>query len=356
MPDFVIKPKHVTYTRLLHSAGLFLIFAVILINSIQPSARAALLLNRSVVTTTSIPGQTSTQTFRFDIQSSSSVGSIVFLYCDNSPIFALLCDPPAGLDMQTSSLTGQSGEVGFSDDPATTATRKVISRPASVTTPGAVSYVFSNVVNPTSIGAVYIRLTTYASTDGTGLPIDTGAVIFSIQQPLTVSVYVPPFLILCTGVTVQPECSSSSGFGVDLGELSKTNPNSATSQFAVGTNSFSGYTASIQGTTMTAGNRIIPRLSSLSPSVPGSGQFGINLTQNTTPVVGRNVEGSGTGVVNSTYTVPNQFIFESGDILATSSQSTEFNRYTISYLVNIGADQSPGRYAATITVIATTTF
>ncbi len=353
--SLTVQKPHI-FTRALHSLGLFLILTIVLLNSFQPTARATALLNRSVATSSSLPGQVNDQKFTFTVQSSSIIGSISFLYCENSPIFALLCDPPVGLDLQPSVLSTQSGEIGFTDHPNTTATRKVISRVASLTTLGQKSYTFNGVVNSTSIGAIYIRISTYASTDGTGVPVDTGAVIYTNLPALTVSVYVPPFLILCTGVTVDLECNTSAGFGVNLGELSKTDPNTGTTQFAVATNSFSGYVASVQGTTMTAGNRVIPRLSVLTPSIPGTGQFGINLTQNTTPNVGRLAEGSGSGVINSSYTVPNRFLFESGDVLATASQSTEYNRYTIAYVVNVGAGQSPGRYAATITVIATTTF
>lgn len=345
-----------TLSRAIHSVAIFMIVALILINSFQPAARAAQLFNRSVVSSTSLPGQVSTQIFSFTIQSSTSVGSIAFLYCENSPIFALLCDPPPGLDMTTSVLSGQTGETGFTDHPNTTTTKKVVSRAAAVTTPGQSTYTLSNVTNPTTSGAVYIRISTFASSDGTGVPTDTGAVIYSTNFPLTVQVYVPPFLILCAGVTVTIDCQGSNGFGVNLGELSKTDANTATTQFAVATNSFTGYTASIQGTTMTAGNRTIPQLIVPAASLPGTGQFGINLTQNSSPAIGSAIEGVGTGSISGAYTVPNNFRFNSGDVVATSTQSTEFNRYTISYLVNVADSQTPGRYAATITVIATTTF
>jgi len=72
--------------------------------------------------------------------------------------------------------------------------------------------------------------------------------------------------------------------------------------------------------------------------------------------VGTDVVGAGTGVVNANYGTPNQFRFNSGDVLASSPISTEFNRFTISYLINVADGQAAGRYASTLTVIATTTF
>ena len=107
---------------------------------------------------------------------------------------------------------------------------------------------------------------------------------------------------------------------------------------------------------MTAGNRVIPALALPSLSIPGTGQFGINLRANTAPSVGTDISGTGSGSVAAGYATPNVFRFQNGDIVATSPISTEYNRYTISYLVNIPTNQAAGRYASTITVIATTTF
>ncbi len=343
-------------SKMMHVTTVLVLVGLLIIGLVQAPAEAAMLFTRSVVTSTNLPGAVSTEKFTFTFQNSSVVGSLVFQYCQNSPIFALLCDPPVGFDATTATLASQTGETGFTIHPNTSATRLVLGRAPSAVVPGPSSYTFSNIANPTVSGETYVRISSYSSNDGTGAPLDTGAVIFATNQPLTVSVYIPPFLILCAGVTVDVGCVSTTGSGVDLGELSKSAANTATTQFSIGTNSSNGYVASIQGTTMTAGNRTIPGLATLSSSTPGTGQFGINLAQNTDPAVGAVVTGNGTGVIDALYNNPNQFIFHSGDIVARSSLSTEFNRYTISYLVNVGTDQSPGRYAATITVIATTTF
>jgi hypothetical protein len=167
---------------------------------------------------------------------------------------------------------------------------------------------------------------------------------------------VPPYLILCSGVTVAVDCTNSSGVTVDLGELSKISPNSTTTQFSVATNSINGYVTTIQGSTLTAGNRTIAPLAIPGISQPGVSQFGINLRANTSPTVGQNPVGAGTGSVNANYNTPNQFRFQNGDVLASASLPTEYNRYTISYMINVVDSQPAGRYASTMTVIATTTF
>lgn len=339
--------------------SILLIAAFLVILNALNNRTSAYLFSRSVQVGSSLPGATTTQLFDFDLTGSPMIGSWVFEYCSNSPLRYIPCVAPTGMDSSAAVLTSQTGETGFTIHPDTAlSTNKIIlTRTPAVASPGQKLYNFSNITNPTSsLGTVFVRITDYAADDATGAYNDEGAVTYSIQNPLTVSVYVPPFLILCAGVTVSIDCTSSNGVTVDMGELSKVSPNTATTQFAVATNSFTGYVASMQGSPMTAGNQVIPAMAVPSTSQVGVGQFGINLRQNTVPSVGTDVEGNGTGAVNSNYATPNLFRFQNGDVLASSVQSTEFNRYTISYLVNIPNGQAAGRYASTITVIATTTF
>lgn len=334
------------------------LLAIIVINTVTDRT-SAYLERRSVAVGSSLPSTVTSHVFTFDLLGSPTLGSIAFEYCSNSPIVELACTPPSGLDSSSASLTAQSGVIGFTVHPNTalSTNRIVLSRTPSVVSAGTLRYAFNGITNPDgSSPTVYVRMTTYSSTDGTGLFDDSGAVSFSIQNPLTVTVYVPPYLAMCSGVTVAVDCSATNGSTVDLGELSKTNPTTGTTQFAVATNSINGYVASIQGSTMTAGNRVIAALPAPTTSQVGVSQFGINLRANSSPSVGQNVTGAGTGVVATSYNTPNLFGFNDGDTLATSSLPTDWNRYTISYMVNIGSSQQAGRYATTMTVIATTTF
>jgi hypothetical protein len=91
-------------------------------------------------------------------------------------------------------------------------------------------------------------------------------------------------------------------------------------------------------------------------SVPGTSQFGINLVANTNPSVGNNVTGYGPGLVTASYNAPNYFVFNNGDIIAESPAVSNYNKYTISYLVNIDPKQPEGVYATTVNLIATGNF
>ena len=333
---------------------LSLVLVLIVANSIT-SPIGAFLDNRSVTSGSSIPDANTYNTFTFDILGTPTIGSIAFEYCSNSPLPTMSCTAPSGFDSSAVTLASQSGITDFSIHPDTTLTpnKIILTRTPGVVGAGTVSYRFDNITNPDATNTtVYVRLATYSSTDASGVYDDSGAVTFSIQSPLTITLYVPPFLALCTGVTVASDCASASGTTVDLGELSKTSANSGTTQFAVATNSINGYVASIQGNTMTAGNQTITAL----PVQTGVNQFGINLRANSSPGVGHDIEGSGAGVVATNYNTPNQFKFVDGDVLATAPLPSAWNRYTISYLVNVDPNQHAGRYATTMTVIATTTF
>lgn len=345
-----------------HSHGLqllaLLFLTIILLWSPKTQNANAYLTTRSVTVSSSLPSAVVEQDFQFNSLGSPSIGSIVFEYCSNTPLLVLPCTPPVGLDSSAPSLIFQSGDVGFTVHPNTAlfSNKIILTRVVSASSAGTKQYRLANITNTSVVSTNYVRITTYASTDGNGAYDDTGSVAFAVTNPLTVNLYVPPYLTMCSGVTVAADCSSTSGEVVDIGELSKTSANSATTQFAVATNSFSGYTAMIVGSTMTAGNRTIPSLVAPAFSQPGVSQFGINLRQNTAPTVGTNVTGVGTGAVNANYSTPNVFRFNSGDTIANSPLSTEWNRYTISYLVNVADGQPAGRYASTLTVIATTTF
>lgn len=319
---------------------------------------AATLNSRLVLLSTSLPSAPATHAFSFDVQTAGALGSIEFEYCTNDPFIGAPCTAPFGLDLTTASLSGESGETGFTTDIVnTTANRMVITRPSLPATPQTVTYTFAITNNPSNAKqTVYVRISTFASTNATGPRSDSGTVAFSTSGSLNVGGYVPPFLTLCTGVSVAGNCTSATGSLVRLGELSPSQPTAGTSQFAVATNDPGGYSAFIIGTTLTSGNHIIPALAAQSASSSGTGQFGINLRQNNAPAVGQNRAGSGTGNVVINYNTPNQYKFVSGEQLVTSVISTEFNTFTVSYIVNVPSSQPPGFYTATMTYVATAAF
>lgn len=344
--------------RLIHLAVALLILGAVLLFPIRHT-QALELDNRSVVVSTARPSVLATHLYSFIYESPGLLGSFVFEYCDNSPLLDQPCNAPPGLDVTAASLDSQSGNTGFSVDGVdTTSNKLVITRVPSAASAGTPSsYSFSDITNPSDAGhTIFIRITSYATSDGSGAYTDHGSVAFATISPFSIGAYVPPFLELCVAITVAPDCSSLSGVRIDLGTLSSTKTSAGQSQFAVGTNSFTGYIIYILGTTMTSGNNVIPALSSPTPSFPGNSQFGINLRNNSIPNIGADPFGSGTGQPTSGYNTPNLYKFASGDAIASSSLTTNYNRMTVSYVVNVSSAQAPGVYASTFTYLATAQF
>lgn len=323
-----------------------------------PYVNADVLLDRSVQVLDSRANAVTNHTFAFFIQSNNMVGSLVFEYCTNNPFFDDVCVVPSGLDVSSATLDSQSGETGFVIDTLnTTPNRLVITRVPATTNFGPVQFVFGNITNPSSVNqSVYVRIGLHGGANGMGTRTDYGAVVFVVTRALDTRAYVPPHLTFCTGITVALDCTAATGFYLDLGELKKTSANTGISQYSAATNDVAGYTVSVFGTTMTSGTNTIPALTSPTASTPGTSQFGINLRDNSIPDVGAEPIGPGTVTLSSGYAIPNNFKFNPGDILSSSSLSTDFNRITISYLVNVAPNQAPGIYNATFTFVAVAAF
>jgi hypothetical protein len=331
--------------------------AGMLLNLLSP-AGAATLQNRSITISSGTPSASASHTYQMTPASAGLIGSISFEYCDNSPLIYIVCHAPGGLDLSGVNLSSQTGNTGFSIDAVhSTANKIVLTRPAGAANLVASTYVFDNVINPSIAGqTVFVRLGTYASQDASGSFTDNGAVAFAPQNIFTVGSYVPPFLKLCVGLTVAPDCSSFFGDQIDFGILSSNHASYGQSQFATGTNDPTGYNVYALGTTMTSGNNVITAVPNPAPSFPGTGQFGINLRANLLPPIGQDPVGLGTGAPTANYNNPNRFMFNNGDAIASSPLNTDYNRMTVSYLVNVSHNQSPGIYATTITYLAVVQF
>ncbi len=337
-----------------------LLLAVPFVVSTQ-NAHAAFLGDSRVSLSTSQAGAVSSHEVAMGYTSVTNVGSIEIEYCTNSPFPGQPCTAPVGFDATGSTLSSESGEVGFSKDVGnSTATRVVLTRasvPVTVVNPVLSRYLLTNMQNPTSAGTVYVRLSTYASIDATGPFTDEGGIAISYTEPVTVSTFVPPVLLFCVAVSIPTnDCSSASGDGVDFGDFTTTSTSAGSVQMLAATNGIGGYTITSTGTTMTSGNNVIPAIAPRGPSQIGQSQFGLNLRNNATPNIGADTTGAGTGVPDPDYNVPNQFFFSDGDVIARSPLSTRINKFTASYIVNINDNQSPGVYATTITFTALAAF
>lgn len=303
----------------------------------------------------STAGLNASQEFEFNIPSFSSLGSIKFEYCDN-PLPAVACVTPAGFSASGVSLNDQSGEIGFGILPGSPSNEIVLTRSATPSSGSAVSYRFNNITNPSQPNVpVYVRISTFETEDATGPQTDFGVVAFSTARNIAVSGYVPPYLIFCTGVTVSLNCSSTNGNQLNFGELSPTSTGAVTSEYSGSTNDPGGFTASVHGNTMTSGTNFIPAMKTPQFSQTGQGQFGLNLRNNSSPDVGADKTGPGTSVPVGQAANANQF-FLADAIISSSPKSTDFNKFTVSYIVNVPPGQAPGVYSTTLTYIAVAAF
>jgi len=287
----------------------------------------------------------------------TTVGSIDMLFCMD-PIPTDPCDPPAGLDVSGAALSSQTGETGFSILSATSNHIVLTRAPAPVNeTPS--TYVFDNMVNPTDTADSFsIRLSDYASTDATGEIINLGSVLSETSVGVTIETQVPPILVFCVAHQVDQNCDTTTGGNyADMGTLSPDTTLTATSQMAAGTNASGGYVITAYGTTMQAGAHTIAALASPTVSAPGNSQFGINLVANNVPGIGADPDGPSTNAnVSGGYNVPDEYMFNDGDVVASAPNVSLVRRFTVSYIVNSPPNLRPGIYTTTITYIATGRF
>lgn len=313
--------------------------------------------NRSLYVNNNAPGATTFYTISFGFHTLTSVGSIDVLFCFD-PIPDHPCNVPAGIDASHAVLTAQSGETGFSISKET-ANEIVLSRTPSVVGPEPSSYTFSNIVNPTDTSQSFsARLSDFVSTDASGPVIDLGSVISEIENPIVLETQVPPILIFCVAQQVTPNCDSSEGGNYsDMGNLSPDLTLTASSQMGAGTNATTGYVITINGPTMSAGLHTIPALTHPAPSNPGTNQFGLNLVENTLPALGNDPDGNATNAqVTSNYAIPNEFAYNSGDVVAEAGGVSYIQRFTVSYIANSAENLAAGVYTTTLTFICSGRF
>lgn len=333
--------------------------AALLIRAV-PFAYAAnsLLLNRYDQLSTPTASATSTHNIGFTVSDPTSIGSVVFEFCGNSPVFGVPCIAPSGFDASAAVLSSQTGETGFSISPLSSSNSIILTRP--VVAPNAIpaTYVFTGMINPNIAGTFYIRMSTYNSTDGTGTSIQEGGAAMAIVSGLNVSAEVPPWLKFCVSVTISGvDCSSATSYLIDIGELSTVSANKASWEFVVGTNAGYGYSVSMHGTTLTSGNNVIPSLPTQTSSQPGTSQFGVNLRANSSPLIGAEPSGPGTrGVVTPEYATANVYRFQTGDTVVTANGTDDMHKFTTSFIANVSKSQAAGVYTTTISYICLANF
>ncbi len=351
-----VPPSRVGAKRI---AGVCLIIVSVLVLShlIFSDASGAQLYHRSLQLGNNEISTATDYQLSFSTSTTGFIGSIVLEFCSNDPIPGNPCLAPTGFDARSAGLIDQTGPTGFSIAGASTANRLILTRASAVSPPSAARYHFNNVINPSVPGSYYVRLQTFASSDGSGPAGNYGGIAFAITNSLAVSALVPPYLIFCTALTINGlNCSDMTGDYIDLGELSSHHASSGSSQLLTATNAVDGYSVTVSGTTLTSGNNVINALSGGDVSRPGVGQFGLNLRANSTPPNGADPVGPGVAQPTANYAAPNIYRFGPGETLISHNAPDDVRKYTASYIVNVPSSQAPGVYVTTLTYICLATF
>lgn len=311
-------------------------------------ASASPITDRSVQIGSSVADMANTTyDFTFTVPSTGSVKSVSLTPCVSADG---ACVPVPGFDASLSTLTSQPTNLGsvtgWTVDGTTTALR--LKNGANSTSPTAATPTtvkFSGVHNPSAANSTfYIRISTFSDSAYTDL-IDSGAVATSTAGQIAVSLAINEqltFTLATTAVNMTTPTVSAAGTG--------------TSSMTVSTNATKGYSISYTGSTLSSGANTITPMSSVASSSPNSKQFGLNLMQNTSPLVGTTKTGLGSGAPSAGYNTIDQFKFASGDVLASAVVPTNTNTFTTSYIANADGSTPAGVYSTVLTYVATANF
>lgn len=367
--------------------GTLSLLAGLVVPIIQPhDAYAAQITNRSLTLQDgatvggSTPGGVVNHLFNFSVTGGTTVGSIKFQYCTLAADTGTnTCIMPTGLDTTNATYGSESGATGFTVNRATNGAPYITRTASAISGSGqvALSYQLRGITNPTTANQTfYVRISTYASTDATGSPIDTGSVAASTATPIQLTGIMPESLVFCTGATIGlntgnvPDCATATSGDIRFDRLfSPTDTSIASSQMAASTNAGQGYNIQVTGPTLTSGSNTITPMSSSILGIHGVSQFGLNLKANTTatstPAIGTEVApvANGTnyrGQAATDYNTVDHFKFASNDSVAKSDDGgaggTDAQIFTVSYMVNVPGSQPAGTYTTTLTYICTPTY
>lgn len=325
-------------------------------------AGASAITNRKITASNSAGGATGvtyTLTTNALPTTGTAVRSVSVDICDTASGTCTNSGSSAGFSALGSTLASQPSGLGIASGWAVSAASqyslRITHASNSATPSGTVQIVWNGVANPTTANSTYYaRVTTYSGSSYTGA-LDTGVVALSTSSTIQVALAVNETLTFCAGTSITNEnCGTISGNQVNLGTGSTTSTSSGTSVFAASTNGGTGYTVTVNGTALNNGSYTMATPGGA--STIGTEQFGMNLVANTTPSVGVVKTGTGTASVDAAYATTNTFPYTSGSTVVSVLVPTNANKFTVSYIANIGGTTPPGSYVANLNYIATANF
>ena len=327
------------------------------------------------------PGGVVNHKFTFTLPTAGTVGSLKFEYCTTAAdVGALTCVAPAGMTAAAATFGNETGSsvTGFTMG-TKTANSFVLARAAAATGVNAVVKVQVNgVTNPTTLHSTFfVRISSYAAIDASGSAVDKGTVAATVTSPIVLDGTMPESLVFCTGETIGltasvPDCSTATAGVIHFNQLfSSTATATSLSQMAASTNAGSGYSITVNGSTLTSGANTIAAMATAgiaNPSTHGVSQFGLNLVANTVDTV---PVGTVLAPVSNTtnyrgqpaiadYGTADSFKYVSGESIANSGNlvlgGTDAQIYTITYIANVPGSLPAGNYSTTLTYICTPTY
>jgi hypothetical protein len=314
---------------------------------------------RSLTLGSSAQGVQTSYSFALTTASTATIQSISAQICTAA---SGACTTPSGFTITGDAFGSTTFSGTWTNNTATAGQLRASATSAASTNSGTAKTVsWTSVTNPTTANQTfYARITTYSDAAWT-TSVDTGTVAASTAQQISLSGTMDESLVFCVGTSITGQnCGTISGSSVNFGTFSSAATSSGTSVMAVSTNGVSGYAITVNGSTLTcsscSGSPTIAALASQTASSIGTAQFGLNLKANTTPSVGANVSGSGSGTATGNYGTADQYRFVTGDSVASAAAASNANTFTTSYIVNVPGSQAAGTYTATMTYIATATF
>ena len=324
----------------------FFAISVVTFASFSQFASAAQVSGRTLVIGSSVASASTTYAFTFTVPSATVVKSASFTACTTA---SGTCTTPAGFSISGSTLTAQptglGSGAGWTASTATAGSLRILNAANATAPSGSQAVSFSAVTNQSTANATFfVRMTTYSDSAWT-TPIDTGTVAASTAGQITVTASIDESVTFTLAAATVP-----------LGTLTTSATGTGTSSMTASTNASSGYSVTINGTTLTSGSNTIAALASPTASALNTAQFGINLMTNTTPTVGTAVSGAGTATAATGYGTANQFKFVTGDTVASATTPTNSNTFTTSYIANINGAAAAGSYSTQLTYIATANY
>jgi hypothetical protein len=334
-------------------------------------------------------GAKANHTFDFTAATSgANLGSVAIQYC-TTPFFGTTCTSPTGMNAANvtnagSTISGFAGTQPTVDTTTTANTNFFSGNACAVNTGTPAMHILagngatgtSYIVNPTTAGTFYVRITTFSDAAYTTI-VDQGVVTGSIQNSIDITSRVQETLNFSIGnsyTAPSTNCAVLNNTGaLNLGNSSNNytldalSAYEATSYWRLSTNANGGTTVQYSGDTLktAAGVAITSIGTSATASAVGSEQFGLGLNsadgnQSLTGLTAQSPYASANGTITNGGTA----LFAHDVTSVTSPKTLASNGSgtvtcatgSVRYIANIGTTTKPGLYQTSIAYIATPTY